>query len=125
MPTRTKLPVREMIPREFAHFMSAVVAAIDQGDMSAWAESDDLLQCERAFGGLYDKVNGRYGFAYFVDSEEEVEFDVCWYFDLDRPQIRAIASGEITHLDLWRCDPECGRRFPRSDYPCEVCDPSD
>jgi hypothetical protein len=120
MCVRPKLPADEMIPGGFAHFMRDVVALIDEGDEVAWMESDDLLQCERAYGGLYDEANGRYGFAYFVDDDEDS--DICWDFDLDRQQIRDIASGKVTQIQLWRCEPDCYRRFPRSDYYCAECD---
>lgn len=130
MPIRPKIPVSEIVPSAFADFMRDVVAAIDQGELSAWMVSDDLLQTRdrRGVGGLYDKVEGRYGFEYLVDdSEENIERDrsVCWYFDLDREQIRDIASRNVTQVQMWRCEPDCGRRFPKSDYPCDVCDPVD
>ena len=127
MSTKTKLPVREAIPDGFADFMRYVVDEIDRGDMSAWTESDDLLQCEKGYGGLFDEAGGRYGFEYLVDDSDEEErkkrgYDICWYFDLDRQQIRDIACGKVTQLPFWRCNPDCGRRFPASDYYCEECD---
>lgn len=126
MPIRPKVPVQEMIPKEFAHFLRDVVAAIDDGDAAALMESDDLLQCDRAYGGLYDKSNGRYGFQYFVDDDEdacdESGFEICWYFDLDRQQIRDIAGGKVTQLQFWRCEQDCRRRFPMIDYYCDACD---
>ena len=70
-PIRTKSPIRETIPDRFKRFLRDVVEAINQGDESAWMESDDLLQSERAYGGLYDTASGRYGFAYFIEDDEE------------------------------------------------------
>lgn len=129
MPIRPKVPVLELVPEAFAGFMRDVVTAIDQGDVSAWTESDDLLQSGedwRGYGGLYDAINGRYGFEYLVDDSDENRErgrSVCWYFDLSRQQLRDIASSKVTQMQLWRCEPDCGRRFPKSDYPCDVCDP--
>ena len=126
MGVKLKLPCRVALPYEFARFMREVVAAIDKGDMCAWTESDDLLQCTRGYGGLYDQAEGRYGFEYLADDDEkrrsQGEREICWYFDLDRSQIRDIATGKVNEIDLWRCEPDCGRRFPRSNYPCDVCD---
>lgn len=107
--------------------MADVVKAIDDRDESARMESNDLLQCEdfRGYGGLFDAAEGRYGFEYLADdSEEERERDdpICWDFHLNRQGIRDIANGTISLLDMWRCEPDCGRRFPKSDYYCPVCD---
>lgn len=105
--------------------MRDVVALIDAGDEAAWMQSDDLLQCERIYGGLYDETQGRYGFTYFANDEErddEEEFDVCWEFDLDRQQIRDIASGKTTQTQMCRCDPDCGRRFSGGEGYCPACD---
>lgn len=110
--------------------MADVAKRIDEGDESAWMESNDLLQCEdfRGYGGLFDAVEGHYGFEYLADdSEEERERDdpIRWDFHLNRQQIRDIANGTITQIDMWRCDPDCGRRFPHRDYYCPACDPPD
>ena len=126
MPISTKTPVRENLPDGFVHFMREVADAIDRSDEAAWTESDDLLQCRRGYGGLYNQAEGRYGFEYLVDNGEELRDEggqeICWYFDLDRQQIHDIAYGKVTQLQFWRCEPDCGRRFPTSDYYCEVCD---
>src|ERR1041385_2454048 len=123
MPIRPKLSVHEIIPDGFMHFMRYVVALIDEHDEAAWMESDDLIQYEQHYGGLYDEANGRYGFEFCVQyNEDEDEFAICWEFDLDRQQIRDIASGRVTQAQFWRCDPDCGRRFQGADGYCAVCD---
>ena len=125
---RAKLPVRETIPPNFAHFMREVVAALDREDPAAWTESDDLLQSDRGYGGLYDQALGRYGFEFLLHGDEEsreAERPICWYFDLDRQQLRDVASGKMTQIELWRCEPDCGLRFARRDDYCDLCDPAD
>jgi hypothetical protein len=124
MPTKPKLPVIEAVPEAFAQFMRDVVVLIDAGDAAAWMESDDLLQCERIYGGLYDAELGRYGFTYFANEErgEDEEFDVCWELDFDRQEIRDIASGKVTRTQMWRCESDCGRRFSANDGYCPACD---
>ena len=127
MPIRPKLPVTEAIPEAFAILMRDVAAAIDDGDESAWMESDDLIQPQdfRGYGGLYDSVEGRYGFEYLVDDSQENRErspPIAWDFDLNRQEIRDIANGTISRIDMWRCEPDCGRRFARSDGYCPACD---
>ena len=123
MPVKPKAPVCETIPDEFACFMGEVRVLIDRGDPSALIESDDLLQCERAYGGLYDSAAGRYGFAYFVDDDRKADASLCWEFDLDKQEIRDIAAGEVKEIQMWRCAAhDCGRRFPRVDSYCAECD---
>lgn len=121
MPITRKQPVVETVPDAFACFMRHVAELIDHGDLAAKTESDDLLQTERAYGGLYDSENGKYGFAYFVDDDADI--GICWYFDLDREQIRDIAAGRLRQMQMWKCEGhDCGRRFPHADYYCEECD---
>ena len=123
MPIKPKIPIRERIPDEFVEFMREVAALIEQGDEAAWTESDDLLQCDCAYGGLNDTANGRYGFCYIIPGREEEEREACWAYDLGRQQVRDIAAGNVTEIDMWRCEPrDCGRRFPCVDYYCVECD---
>lgn len=125
MTIRSKVPCIGIIPEPFICFMRDVAAKIEQRDIAAWMESDDLLQSREAYGGLYDEAKGRYRFECSVNErecEDNDAPDVCWYFDLDRQQIGQIANGRVTQLPLWRCAPDCGRRFPWADYYCPSCD---
>lgn len=122
-----KVQIRQTVPASFAAFMREVTDLIEAGDASATIESDDLLQCEDTYGGLYDPPAGRYGFAHFRDTgleeTDEDGFHITWDFDLDKEQIRAIPEGRLTELPMWRCQNDCGRRFGVADAFCPHCDP--
>lgn len=123
MPIGRKTPTREKIPQGFAVWMREVTALIEERDPLVLTESDDLIQCERGYGGLYDVAGGRYGFQYLVNDYDADGFAITWDFDLDEQQIRDVAAGKLTHVDMWRCESrDCGRRFLRIDSYCEECD---
>jgi hypothetical protein len=72
------------IPRHFVDFLREVAALIEAGHEATTCQSDDLLQCDRAYGGLYDATNRRFAFRYFIDDE------VKWDFDLGVDDISAL-----------------------------------
>ena len=93
---KTRETVR--IPQDLSSFLSDVHRMIEEGSEEATLESDDLLQCESAFGGLEDKETGIYSFTYFPDEHGTRN---KWEFVLSRPEIGSIANREITQLELW------------------------
>ena len=102
----------------FTEFMRDVNQRITEGDEAATSiESDDLLQCDRVYGGLYDVAARRFGFCYFHTDDD------TWDFDLDADQIAAIANRTITHLNLWQCaGGECDCLYATEDSYCTHCD---
>ena len=98
--------------------MCDVNRLIHDGDESATTiESDDLLQCECVYGGLYDIVGKRFGFRYFRTD------DATWDFDLDAHQIAQIADGTLTTLNLWQCSSgKCDCLYASEDSYCTHCD---
>lgn len=91
MPRRNKVHVETAIPETFREFMRTVTHLIAIGDDTATVESDDLLQCETAYGGLYDRDRKLYGFRLFPDLDD----GVYWDFSLQEAEIRAIADGQL------------------------------
>lgn len=114
---QSKHSVRVELPTAFTDFMRDVHQRITDGDEAATTiESDDLLQCECVYGGLYDIDNRKYGFRY-VHTD-----DSTWDFTLHADQISGIATGSITHLNLWQCEKECGCFYASEDSYCSHCD---
>jgi hypothetical protein len=65
-----------------------------------------------------------FGFGYFPNVDEDATgFAVEWSFYLSEDQVRAIASGELVALGMWRCDPDCGDRTCAREWYCSKCDP--
>ena len=119
MPRKPKHKITVDLPSEFTDFMRQVHEQIVSGDEAATVlESDDLLQCDCAYGGLYyDAQKPRFGFRYFYDE------DVTWDFDLDARQIAEIADGTVTAVELWQCSGgKCGCLYSAEDTYCPHCD---
>ncbi len=113
-----KRSVAVTLPSEFIDFICQIQQRIIRGDASATTtESDDLLQCDCAYGGLYDVDEKRFGFRYSpID-------DVTWDIDLDANQIAQIADGRVTELKLWQCEDEtCECLHAAEDAYCINCD---
>lgn len=106
------------LPSSFVDFMRDVNQQIADGDKAATIiESDDLLQCDRVYGGLYDVAGQRFGFRYFHTDE------ATWDFDLDAQQIAQIANGSLTSVTLWQCSSaKCGCLYATEDSYCTHCD---
>jgi len=118
MARKPKQSVTIELPSAFTDFMRDVKRRIDHGDEAATIiESDDLLQCDCVYGGLYDAAARRFGFRYFHTDE------VTWDFDLDAQQIARIANGTLTTMTLWQCsNGECGCLYDAEDSYCMHCD---
>ena len=92
---------------------------IRNGDQAASIESDDLLQCECAYGGLLEEGTDRFAFTYFPGPGIENK----WELELRTIEIEYIADGATEALDLWRCPaPGCNCRFTNRDDTCFLHD---
>lgn len=118
MPRKPKQSVSVELPSAFTDFMREVHQRIKDGDEAATTiESDDLLQCDVVYGGLYDIVGKRFGFRFFHTD------DATWDFDLDAQQIAQIADGTLTTLNLWQCTSrKCDCLYATEDSYCTHCD---
>lgn len=117
-----KLPIRERIPESFITFLAEVDQLIKCSDQSVMTPSDDLLQCDDAFGGRYDDESTNFGFTFFPEPFDDLPFSPLWYFTLSAGQISAIAAGTLVELDMWRCLADCGFRGSAPDFYCSRCD---
>lgn len=118
MSRKPKQSVTVQLPSAFVDFMHDVNQRIEDGDEAATTiESDDLLQCDCGYGGLYDIDGQRYGFCYFHTD------DATWDFDLDAHQIAQIANGTLTAINLWKClSDKCDCLYATEDSYCTHCD---
>lgn len=107
------------IPAELSAFLVEVSRLIEAHNELASTESDDLLQCERAYGGLLQEGGDRYGFTYF--SQPGIRHK--WIFELSASEIAEVASGRRETLNLWFCrSPECRSGFRDEEESCFYCD---
>ena len=108
------------IPQDLYSFLSDVHRMIEEGCEETTIESDDLLQCESAFGGLEVEETGVYSFTYFPDEHGTRN---KWEFALTKPEIARISNGELTELELWACrSSACGCKFSSKNGSCFYCD---
>lgn len=122
MPERSKVSVVEPIPNAFVEFLSEVHSKILAREKEALIESDDLLQCEHAFGGLVDKDKRLFGFQLFVGGDDRDLENLTWDFLLEEKTIAQIVSGKVSRMQMWRCHNDCGRRATVKDWYCPECD---
>lgn len=107
------------VPTNLRVFLEEVAHLIEIHDEAAFIESDDLLQTECAFGGLIEDGTDEYGFTYFLRKGLRPK----WELLLSASQIRDVADGTITKLELWACsDENCGSMFSWADELCSRCD---
>ncbi len=107
-----------IIPDDLASFLQHVSRLILEEDERAVLPSDDLLQCECAYGGLMED-SGNYGFSYFPEEGIRVKWEVI----LDKQQIEKIGNRDQKELVLWKCkDPGCGCAFSDEKESCFYCD---
>jgi hypothetical protein len=124
MPVHDKVPVRERLPQDLIAMMKEASDLIDEGDESARIVSDDLLQWEMCYGGLCDAEKQMFGFSYFpaVPSDKNEVSPPKWFLYFSREQIRAIANGSVTQIEMWRCQGNCHHRFWTPQSYCNLCD---
>ncbi len=92
---------------------------IVDGDETTLIESDDLLQCDSAYGGLLTEGGSEYSFTYFPEEGIRVKWEVV----LQRGDIERVANGELKELTLWGCrDSGCGCKFYNENDTCFYCD---
>lgn len=107
------------VPADLRVFLEEVAHLIEVRDDAALIESDDLLQTECAYGGLIEENTDEYGFTYFPRKGVRT----TWELLFSASQIRDVAAGNITELQLWACsDENCGSMFPSADDRCSNCD---
>jgi len=100
-------------------FLAEVDRLITSGDELATTESDDLMQCECAYGGLCAEGGDRYVFTYFPEAGIRHK----WIFNLSAAEVSAIAAGAKRQLELWFCKAnECRSGFQSADDSCFYCD---
>jgi hypothetical protein len=115
-----KIPETAEVPQDLFSFLADVHQMILDESEEATIESDDLLQCEYAYGGLEDSATGVYSFTYFPDKQGTRN---TWEFALSKSEMERIAKGEITELNLWACkDSACGCKFSSESGSCFYCD---
>ncbi len=115
---RQKVP----LPEDLVAFLGEVRTMIERGDEETTIQSDDLLQCERAYGGVTEEGGDYFSFTYFPDDSKRNK----WHFTLHRSDIEMIADEALTEISLWACQtPGCGCKFHSKDETCFYCDYED
>ena len=116
---RPKVKEQVRIPANLLEFLREVHELIEAQDEAATVESDDLLQCECAYGGLVQVGTDSYGFTYFPGDGVRDK----WEVELRAIEIRYIADGATTELELWACsDSTCQSKFSDPADTCSICD---
>lgn len=119
MARNCKNQVAVELPTPFVEFMRHVDHLIASGDSATTTESDDLLQCDVVYGGLYDSAERRFGFRYFHGQGDRE----TWDLDLNAEQISAIAAGTLKKVELWQCpNGKCPSLHAREGAYCPRCD---
>ena len=114
-----KVEISENLFKDILYVNSLIVGK----DESAMEETDDCIQTDYLCGGLWNKESSLYGFSYYPD---KIPSDSSWEFELTANQIGGIASGEVTVLDLWKCDsPDCKHYYAHESDRCTFCNPVD
>ena len=111
------------MPAYLVKFFTEVQQLILAKNEAATTSSDDLIQADRAYGGLIADGGSDYQFVYFPDKRGVRN---KWEFTLSSRAIREIADGKRTALALWACpSPKCGCKFSDPKETCFYCDYED
>ena len=119
---RRKAKIQEtvIIPEDLILFLKDVHSSITIGDEATTIESDDLLQCDSAYGGLIDGETGEFGFTYFSDEQDDRN---KWEIILYKSDIEKITGGEVREFLLWACTADdCECKFTDQKETCSYCD---
>jgi len=120
---KKKIRQRVELPPYLVQFFTEVHQLILAGDEAATMSSDDLIQADRACGGLIKDGGSDYQFVYFPDKRG---VENKWEFSVSSKTIREIAGGKRTALTLWACpSPKCGCKFSDPGETCFHCDYED
>lgn len=107
------------IPEDLKAFLVEVDRLITSANDLAITESDDLLQCDCAYGGLCEEGGDTYLFTYFPEAGIRHK----WIFELSAAEVSAIATGSMRQLSLWFCkSDECRSGFGSEEDSCFYCD---
>jgi len=108
-------PRATAIPPDLAAFLAGVSARIERGDAEAMIESDDLLQCDCAYGGRNDGNGDTWGFTYFPVPGEGHRWEIA----LTRNELRRIGDASLRQVALYFCSrPGCRSAFPDDTWVC-------
>jgi len=88
---------RVTVPQDLRDFLLEVHQRIEDGDEAATTPSDDLLQCEWAYGGLVPGGD-RYSFVYFPERGTSVR----WEFTLLPSEIDELGGGAAAEITVHR-----------------------
>ncbi len=108
-----------VLPERLVSFLKDVNQMIVLEDESASIESDDLMQCEYAYGGLDEDGGNSYSFTYFPENGIRRK----WSLTLNALDIQMIAQDEKDTIVMWACsDPSCGTKSMDPKETCFYCD---
>jgi len=108
-----------VLPERLVSFLKDVNQRIGSHDESASIESDDLMQCEYAYGGLDEEGGNSYSFTYFPETGIRHK----WYLTLNASDIQMIAQDEKDTIVMWACsDPSCHTKSMDPNERCFYCD---
>jgi len=111
------------LPSDLIQFLTEVNQLIITGDTAATSSSGDLIQADRAYGGLIEDGGSEYQFVYFPDKRGVRK---KWEFSVGRNTIGEIAGGKRTALASWACSSsKCGCKFSEPKATCFYCDYED
>ena len=123
MPDEWPKVLREaVLPAELVGFLADVSTKLERGDYEAVTESDDLLQCDFAYGGRNKEGGDAWGFTYFLKEPDGAK----WEVQFSRAALRALAAGTMEPtVKLWFCTrPGCANAFPNDEWRCMHSDGS-
>lgn len=120
---KKKVRQKVKLPPYLVQFFTEVHAMILAFEEATTTSSDDLIQADRAYGGLIKDGGSDYQFVYFPDKRGVRN---KWEFTLNRTSIGEIARGKRTALTLWACSSlKCGCKFSDPAETCFHCDYED
>ena len=108
------------LPAKLVYFLRETYQSILRKEEATLIESDDLLQDTFVYGGLLKQGEDSYRFVYFPG-----DFGIKnkWVFTLNTSELKSIAEGNTTTLDLWACAQEdCQSKFMDKTETCSYHD---
>jgi hypothetical protein len=104
------------LPKKLIDFFKQVNTDIVNKVEATQIESDDLIQNDFVYGGLLDQGGSDYIFTYYPVVSSTTNY---WCFILSTTEIKDIAEGKITTLNLWACQQNgCQNKFMNKTDTC-------